>query len=139
MLPYQLAPYHHYTIRSMVFSMLLWHEMTKDEDSSKTSFAAASELSANAGVTGWLLKRWLIMLRLALRAAQFEYHTRYDFSRVRFGQTLVERLDEIFGYFAAFSRGPPTSDSLNDATAYFSNATGRFLLGTPSQERRGAR
>lgn len=143
LLPYQLAPYFQYTVSSLVFAILLWHsfsaEAEEEEKNSSSAYAVTKELPQEHSITSWMLHCWLAMLKQALCAAQSHFHGRYDFSRVKFGLTIEGSLNEVHGYCAAFSRGPPNRNSLKEACKQYNRDTGRFLLGTPSQERRAAR
>jgi len=136
MLPYQLAPYHQYTMGSMVRALLLWWEFRQDPEESGTAYRTEQALSGDAGVTAWQLRCWLLCVWHGLRAAQGELASQYDFSAVRFAHDTEDRLDEVHGYFTALSRGPPVRwKAVVSAVSEYGSVTGRFLLGIPSQSR----
>ena len=143
MLPYQLVPYCQYTLGAMVHALLMWREYWKDPQKSGTAYAVAEKLETAAygesEVTSWRLTCWALIFRSSLRRAHAELEREYDFSLVQFHDRLPLILNELHGYFEALSRGPPVGWSAVVACVReHSTRTRRFLLGVPSQGRRGA-
>jgi len=136
MLPCQLAPYHRYTIESMVLALLLWRQVFAEDGGGPV--AAAEELSADSGATPWLLRRWLGVLVAGLHLAHPVLRGWYDLEGIRSagGRDWPGLLNEVYAYVAAFgSRDPPLRRGLREALRRYGAATGRHLAGTPSQER----
>jgi len=143
MLPYQLVPYCRYTLGTMVHALLMWREFWKDPQKSGTAYEVAEKLETAAygesGVTSWRLTCWALIFRSWLRRAQSELAREYDFSSVQFHDRLPSILDELYGYLGVLSRGPPVSwAAVAVCVREYGTRTGRFLLGVPSQGRRGA-
>lgn len=133
MLPYQLVPYHRYTLGSMVMGMLLWAQYRRDPDERGTAYRVEQSLPGESLVTSWQLRCWQIWFHHFLCAAQAELAGLYDFSDVPFGGSV---LDEVYGYFEALSRGPPgRGEGVLSSARSYGERTGRFLLGVPSQLR----
>jgi hypothetical protein len=65
LLPCQLAPYHRYTIESMILALLLVLQVCREEDSGVS--AALEEFPADSDVTPWLLAYWRGVVLRALR------------------------------------------------------------------------
>lgn len=138
MLPYQLVPYHRYTIGAMVQALLVWREYWKG--GSGSSYLLAAELDTEAGgesgMTSSLLRLWGLMFQRWLRRAQSELALSYDFCSVSFHGDFPSILDELFGYFESLSRGPPSRGEAVVACVHeHGRETGRFLFGVPSQGR----
>jgi hypothetical protein len=134
-LPIQLIPYCRYTAASVLFVLLMAH------DSGKSLFSfAEKELDPDCRVGGWLMRVWLPMVLLGLWAARSQLRRWYALPDP-VGQNpgdVVSRLREVHACCAAFgigARAPPDPDGLFLFLNRFSRATGRFLFGTPSQER----
>lgn len=133
MLPYQLVPYHRYTLSSMIQAVLLWWEYWKDPGESGTAYRAEQSLPGESRVTAWQLVCWLLSFRRWLLGAQWELVGRYDFSGVPFGESVLE---EVHGYFEALSRGPPgRGKAVVSCVREHAEGKGRFMFGVPSQGR----
>lgn len=134
LLPYQLAPYHLYTIESMLVAVLVWCELHKEERGGASK--AVNELPGDCHVTPWLLRNWLGVAIVALRGGHAVLCRWYDMSAIHSGDSTAERLDEVYSYHRSFgSRGPPSRVELRAVVARYSCQTKRHLLGKPSQER----
>jgi hypothetical protein len=139
MLPYQLVPYHRYTLESMVFALLLWRELCSDEECLRAAsgYEAAAALSYKSRVSSSLLYSWLIVCREGLGRRHLALCEWYDLSSIRFGDETTAILEEVYGYCVALCpRGPPRKDALRKAAIQYGMKSGGFLLGVPSQERR---
>jgi hypothetical protein len=142
MLPYQLVPYHRYTLESMVFALLLWRELCVDEERRKpaSGYEAAAELSYKSRVSSSLLYSWLIVCREGLRRRHSALCEWYAFSSILFsdkGDDASSILEEVYGYCATLCpRAPPRKDALREAAIRYGMKSGGFLLGVSSQERR---
>jgi len=133
MLPYQLVPYHRYTVASMVAALILWREYWREPGEPGTAYRVEQELPASSGVSSWQLHCWLVAFQLWLRRSQWELDGRYDFAGVPYGASV---LGEVYGYFEALSRGPPgRGEAVVSCVHEHGIRTGRFLLGVPSQGR----
>ena len=134
LLPYQLAPYHLYTIESMILAVLVWCEVCEEDESGAS--AAVSELPGDCNVTPWLLRHWLGVVVVGLRGGHAVLCQWYDLSGIHSGDSLVEKLAEVLRYFRCFgSRGPPSRLGLRGILRRYSRHTGRHFLGIVSQER----
>jgi len=134
LLPYQLAPYHQYTIESIILAVLIWSEI--QAEGGGCAFAAVEELPGDCQVTPWLLRNWLGVVIVGLRSAHPVLCQWYDLTGVHSGDNPTERLSEVLSYFRSLgSRGPPSRLVLRDMVRRYSRHTSRQLLGIPSQER----
>ena len=134
LLPYQLAPYHLYTIESIILAVLLWSEVHAEGERGASS--AVEELPGDCHVTPWLLQHWLGVVIVGLRGGYAVLCRWHDLSGIHSGDSSTERLDEVYGYFRSLgSRGPPSRLGLREVVRRYSRVTGRPFLGVPSQER----
>jgi hypothetical protein len=134
LLPYQLAPYHQYTIESMILAVVLWAEIHTAERNKAS--AAVEELPGDCQVTPWLLRHWVGVVLVGFRGGHGVLCRWYDLSGLHSGERLMERLDEIYDYYRSLgSRGPPSRLGLREMVRRYSRVTGRYFLGVPSQER----
>lgn len=137
LLPHQLAPYHSYTVASMVYALLL---VTGDVTPGRRARlqTAVDELAAESAVTSWLVYYWLRVLQRGLRRGHADLMRRYDLSMVISGESLPEALHEVGQYLERLClRGPPSASArTNQLLWQYALDTQRFLVGTPSQERR---
>jgi hypothetical protein len=133
MLPYQLVPYHRYTVESMITAILLWAEYCKDPDEVGTAYQVEQLLPGDSRVSSWQLHCWLLAFRVGFSRAQGELFEIYDFAGVPFGAPAIY---EVHGYFEAVSRGPPgRGEAVVSCVREHGRRTGRFLFGVPSQGR----
>lgn len=134
LLPHQLAPYHLYTIESMIMAVVLWSELLAREGNGAT--AAVEALPGDCHVTPWLLRHWLGLVLVGFRGGHAVLCRWHDLSGLHSGERLLERLDEICDYYRSLgSRGPPSRLGLREMVRRYSRVTGRPFLGAPSQER----
>lgn len=134
LLPYQLGPYHLYTIESMILAVQLWCEVYSDGDGSAS--AAVNELPGDCQVTPWLLRHWLGVVVVGFHSAHSVLCGWYDLSGIQSGDRFSDTLDEVLTYIRSLgSRGPPSRLFLRDVICMYSRHTERHLLGIPSQER----
>jgi hypothetical protein len=135
LLPHQLAPYHRYTVSSMVQALELAHQVQCEDGGGMG--ATVQELSADCRVTPWLLSIWLTIFVVCMRRAHHVLGTWYELSQIRSGETTPELLVEVHQYFMAVSlRGPPgRPQSIQSLLKRYTKHSGRYLVGTPSQKR----
>lgn len=134
MLPHQLAPYHQYTVASMLTALVMTQQVLFEDGVGLGQ--AALELPVESMVTAWLLRCWLIRVLKGLRKAHAELAVGHDLAAICTGRGLHDDLAEIRGYLVAFSgRGPPGNRSANHLIEHHARRTKRFLVGAPSQAR----
>lgn len=136
LLPWQLAPYHRYTLESMLLAVLLWRQVVVEGEGG--AGVAVEELPGDSDVSPWLLRHWLGVLVAGFRLAHSELREWYDLdgilsagSRDRAGL-----LDEVYAYAVSIGgRDPPSRKGLREAMRRYGAATRRPLAGRLSQER----
>ena len=136
MLPCQLVPYHHFTVDSILLALLLAADLRAPGGSGLSRAAAA--LPAEAGLSHWLLCRWLRLALRGLRRAHAVLAQGHDLDGVRSGRGIVDQLTEVTLYVGAFcqrGRGPPGSRAVGRLLKHYQHRSGHFLLGIPSQQR----
>lgn len=135
LLPHHLAPYHRYSVSSMAQALELSHQVQSEDGGGMA--ATVQELCPDSRVTPWLLSIWLTIFVVCLRRAHPVLRTWYELSRIRSGETTPELLIEVHQYVLAVSpRGPPgRPQSIHSLLKRYTRHTGRYLVGTPSQER----
>lgn len=134
LLPWQLVPYHRYTLESMALAVLLWRQVFAEDGGS--AGAAVEELPGDSGVTPWLLHRWVAVLVAGLRLAHPVLRRWYDLDGIRSATDRAGLLDEAHAYLSAIGcRGPPPRGGLGEAPRRYGAVAGRHLAGRPSQER----
>ncbi|MFO8073598.1 MAG: hypothetical protein R6V85_17195 [Polyangia bacterium] len=136
LLPWQLAPYHRYTVESMVLAVLVWRQVVAEGDGGVC--AAVEELPGDAGVSPWLLRRWRGVLIAGLRLAHSVLRERHDLEEIRSadGRDGPGLLDEVHAYAVLIGgRDPPSRRGLREAVRRYGATAGRHLVGRPSQER----
>lgn len=140
MLPFQLMPYHLYTVETILKALLLWREYCKDPDCHGTPYEVEQSLPMQSRVSSWQLRRWLAVIRHGFLTAHGELSLRYDFLEIARDESIIGYLDTMYGYIAVFSRGPPARVSaVMTALQLYGQITGRFLFGCSSRSRRRAR
>ena len=134
LLPCQLAPYHQYTVESILLALLLVGQLHHDEN---RGFAcAARKLPADSNVTPWLLAFWLGVALRSLRRAHPVLAQWYDLSSIRSGERRFAQLHELCDYCKAFnSRAPPDGKRYYALMTRYAEHTQHHLVGTPSHER----
>jgi hypothetical protein len=142
LLPVWLVPYHQYTAASMFFALLL--AMAAKPNGIKSLFAVAEKLiEADSKANGFLLGCWSVLCVVGLRRAHTELARWAKLGEVKSGPVRTDVLVEVAAYCQALGiRGPPHCNvvhGLDEVIQRHARTTGRFLLGTPSQERGGGR
>jgi hypothetical protein len=138
MLPWQLVPYHRFTVDSLVLAVLLAAQCAAEGGSGLEQ--AAAELPVEADVSPWQLRRWLTVVVRGLRRSHGVLSRGADLSEVRSGIAVSELLAEVTGYVAAFSgrsRGPPGRHALDRLLRHHRRLSSSFLVGVASQHRGG--
>ena len=135
LLPYWLAPYHQYTVRSVLLALLL--VAAADEHGPASLFVVAEkDLEGDCRANGFLLGRWLKMCLSGLRREHAELARWAALDALRSGLGVRARLGELAGYCRALGiRGPPGIREFDEVLRRHARTTGRFLFGTASQER----
>jgi hypothetical protein len=134
LLPWQLAPYHRYTIESMVLAVLLWRQVLAEDGGG--AGAAVEELPGDSDVTPWLLQHWLGVLVAGLRLAHSALREWYDLDGIRSAGDRSGLLDEVHAYAVGIGgRDPPSRSGLREAMRRYGAAAKRPLAGRLSQER----
>jgi hypothetical protein len=145
LLPHFLAPYHQYTVASMLFALLL--AAACRPDGILSLFAAAEKLIAeDSRVTGFLLGTWLVLCVTGLRRERAELARWADLSSCQSAKSKSGFLTELNEVCLALGvRGPcgegelPSQRGLNQVLERHARTTRRFLFGVPSQDRSGRR
>jgi hypothetical protein len=135
LLPYWLAPYHQYTVRSILLALLL--SVAAQENGLGSLFCVAEKvLEGDCRATGFLLGCWLMMCLSGLHREHAELTRWAALDALRSGLGVGDRLEELAGYCRAIGiRGPPRIRGLDEVLERHARTTGRFLFGIASQER----
>lgn len=133
LLPYQLAPYHQYTVASMLTVLLLAQQVQFEEG--KGMGQVVAELPGDCDATPWLLLLWLTVVLRGLRRAHAVLAVGHDLGGVRSGHRRRERLEEVYAYLHAFTGPGPPRARAERLLLHHARRSKRFLLGTPSQQR----
>lgn len=133
LLPHQLAPYHKYTVASMLTVLLLAHQVHCEDG--KGMGAVVAELPGDCDVTPWLLLLWLNIVLRGLRRAHAVLAIGHDLGAIRSRQRRWERLEEVYAYLRAFSGPGPPRASAERLVLHHARRARSFLAGTPSQQR----
>jgi hypothetical protein len=138
LLPVWLAPYHQYTIASMLLALLL--AAATEEHGIQSLFAVAEKLlEPDCRANGSLLGRWLRVCVSGLRRAHAELARWAPLGGIVSGRGDRGWLDEVSAYCQALGiRGPPNLDEvsgLDELLRRHARATARFLFGATSQDR----
>lgn len=134
MLPFQLAPYHQYTVATMLTALVLAQQVLIEDG--KGLGQTVLELPVESLVTTWLLRCWLGKVLKGLRRAHAELAVGHDLVGICTGRGLHDDLSEVRFYLTAFSgRGPPGCRSANHLIEHHARRTRRFLVGAPSHVR----
>ena len=136
LLPHPLAPYHRYTVDSMVSAVVLAWELSEGQGKPRLE-KTLEVLPADCDVTVWLLSCWVQALARGLRGAHPVLCGWHDLSVVRSGSRLADTLGEVALYLGALGvRGPPRLEGIEVLLLRYGSWTGRFLIGTAYQDRR---
>ena len=136
LLPLELIPYCRYTLQSIVMTLLFFHAVWGTPG--RTLEDIWDDLPPDSSVTVYLVRYWLCLVLRGFRRGHAELSQRYDLETIRTKIGLAGDLTELHGYFDAFGiRGPPEGCyAVAQLAASYSEATGRFLVGRSSQDRR---
>jgi hypothetical protein len=135
LLPHALAPYHRYTVDSMVIALVVAWGLSQGPGRPRLE-KTLDELPAECDVTPWLLYCWVQTVGRGLRGAHPVLCGWHDLSAVRSGTRLADTLGEVALYLAALgARGPPRIEGIEEVLLRYGARTGRFLIGTASQDR----
>ena len=139
LLPVQLVPYCQYTVSSMVGALLMVWAAIRDTGGRGVwrVVECKQELSCDSRVTAWLLDTWLEAVLKGLRRAHHELSRRARLEGMQSHRGRLGQLGEVAAYLEALGvRGPPAHGrDLTRLLCRYGRETGRFLFGTPSQER----
>jgi hypothetical protein len=136
LLPHQLAPYHRYTVDSMVITLVVAWRLSDGQGKPRLE-KTLDELPGDCDVTPWLLSCWVQVLGQGLRGAHPVLAGWHDLSAVRSGTRLADTLSEVALYLGTLGiRGPPRIEGIEEVLLRYGSQTGRFLIGTASQDRR---
>jgi hypothetical protein len=135
LLPYWLAPYHQYTVRSILIALLL--AAAAQENGIGSLFCAAETcLEGDCRANGFLLDRWLQVCLSGMHREHAELARWAALDVLRSGLYVRARLEEVAGYCQGLGiRGPPGIRGLDEVLERHARTTGRFLFGTASQQR----
>ena len=137
LLPVQLAPYHHYTIASMVFALML-----AIKNNCSLFRVAEQDLDTDSRANGFLLTNWLGILLIGFRRAHHWLASRFDLSEVRCEQRSgTEHLkSELLLYLRALR--PKVSlgyeARIEVVILVYAECGNQFLFGIPSQDRQSS-
>jgi len=121
LLPQELAPYHVYTVPTMLRVLVLFHGLFGDPGRSLESII--EELPSDCAVTVYLIRCWARMVVRGFRRAHAVLSRAYDLREISSGSGFQGEVSEVHAYLTACGpRGPPRSGP-------------RFLFGTASQDR----
>jgi hypothetical protein len=139
LLPHQLVPYHKYTLASIVLAVAVVFRF-RQECGAVGLEASLAGLSPEYGVTTWLLRCWVNLFVKGLRCAHHVLSRRLDFTHIRSGGSWDKLVIEVGQYLLAVGIiNPGNCAGIHAVAVSYSRATGNFLIGTPSQLRRGVR
>jgi len=137
LLPVHLIPYFQYTVDAVIGTLLLG--LRYREVGQQGFYGAAVEVDAESDVTPWLVACWLSVVARGLRRAHAVLADWYDLGHVRTGEEGPGAAwGELGAYWIAFARGSPPEGPriVLVPVRRYALATGRFLIGSPSQSRR---
>ncbi len=134
LLPIQLIPYFQYTVGSVVGALLLGIECWQR---GQKGFYGASvkvdEVDPDSLLTPWLITCWLVAVVQGLRRGHAMLRQFYDLEVIQGSGAW----GEVATYFEAFGLRPKVEwiSPLMELVYCYSQRTGQFLFGTPSQYR----
>ena len=136
LLPVQLAPYCRYTVRSMLFSLLVaWQALGEGLG---LFSVAEKRLDPESRITGCTLAFWLALTVGCFRRGRAELERIRELGDIEPGRDQAGMLAELAAYCRdLWIRGPPGSGGLDEVIRQYTINTGRFLIGIPSQDRCG--
>jgi len=137
LLPLELAPYHEFTIPSMLTVMLLCLKTARPRSAWSILAALLDAVRGTDRVTLSLLRCWILLFLRGFHRTHRMLAEKHDLDGVCSASGLAGGLSEIAGYLrGCHVRGPPEVDK--DVMALlreYSTGTQRFLVGIPSQDR----
>jgi hypothetical protein len=135
MLPHQLAPYHRYTIASMVWAAAWFCQVTGNDIPQERLLEA---LPPDCLATLWLVRTWVRSLRQAMAAHHHVLGAHYPLATIHAEQD-TRVTDTLRSYLSAIlGTGPPDELSCPAAISamlHFCVSNRRFFMGRPSQLR----
>jgi len=138
LLPLELAPYHPYTIPSMLMVVLLCARGMERRSPVGILRTLLDAVQKTDDVTESLLGFWVKFLLQGFGRAHSELRKQYDLSTISSGRGFQSKVLQLGAYLRCCRvRGPP--DLERDVMALLkemSARTNRFLFGIPSQDRR---
>jgi hypothetical protein len=121
LLPQELAPYHVYTVSTMLRVLALMHGLFGDPGRSLESII--EDLPSDCAVTVYLIRCWTRMVVRGFRRAHATLARAADLRGISSGSGFRGEVAEVHAYLTACGpRGPPRSGT-------------RFMFGTASQDR----
>jgi hypothetical protein len=138
LLPIQLIPYFQYTVGAVMETLLLgmgcWQMGQKGFHGASVK---VDEVDPGSLLTPWLIACWLVAVVQGFRRGHAALRPYYHLDGIQSSGAWKE----ASAYFAAFGLRPKV-DSLSllmDLVYHYSQRTGQFLFGTPSQHRSSSR
>ena len=159
MLPLELAPYHPFMIPSMLALVFLCvkdgkattlsgflgalldaTERESGSDHRSTDDPEAEDVQEDSDQTSLsLLRLWICLLVRGFRRAHTELRVLCVLDEMKSGKGPVGEAREVQAYaVASTARAPPSAELVLEVMREYSARTGKFLFGTPSQDRRAA-
>ena len=138
LLPIQLIPYMQYTVSAVVGTLLLG--LRYRQAGQEGFYGASVEVDADSEVTPWLVVCWLAVVGRGLRRGHAGLGRLYDLRGVRAARGSAAAWAEAASYFQAFGWSPPAArwgPVVLAVVRRYSQSTGAFLFGVPSQQRSG--
>jgi hypothetical protein len=134
LLPLELAPYHVYTVPTMLRVLALFHVLFGDPGRSLESII--NDLPSDCVVTVYLIRCWSRMMVRGFRRSHPTLTRLHELRYISSGLGLRGEVSEVDAYLGACSaRGPPP-ESLPLLRSFRDITQGmRFLFGTASQDR----
>ncbi len=135
LLPIQLIPYFQYTVGAVMGTLLLgmgcWQTGQKGFHGASVK---VDEVDPESLVTPWLIACWLAAVIQGLRRGHTALRQFYNLDAIQSSGAWKEAM----AYFGAFGLWPKIEglSLLMDLVYRYSQRTGQFLFGTPSQYRR---
>lgn len=136
LLPLELAPFHRYTVPTMLRILVLLHGLFGRGVQSLED-AVLDVVTDDNDLTVGVVGRWSDVAVRGLSRGHAELRKEYDLSGIRSGTGLRGRTGEVVAYLDACGvRGPPASAAeVMPLLQSYSRTTGRFLVGRATQDR----
>jgi len=132
LLPYQLIPYHHYTVDAVISTMLL--VINRYRCFGQRGYHGASlDLHPDCLVTPYLIYTWTLLVINGFTGSHHILSQRYPLPCSLSGKSLVQT---IYLYMTSVSKqGCPQVRFVMEAVRFTAGTTGLFLFGRPSGTR----